>query len=550
MSFGSMAANVHPFDRDPRSAVRTPFAPSASSSNSVLPVSVVIRNLPITTTEESVRFMFAWTTELIDAELLPADQMSDPKHRTALLTLGSVAVANEVRNMFDGKPNVSGDAEMMVEVLPSSPRSRRYGAAGDSTPATSSPSISSPASSATSRFATGFQSFDKIAAGGFSSAELPSLFSPQSPIGNHLSERSRISGKALIKNDTADDDETGELLKQSLSFTADEIPMTSNLQRRATAPHLPARMAGLSLNTGPGVVASSLPHHYANNSNTPSNAGPTSAHPSNNTTMSPTVMGGNITPYGMAAPQQGGSGPFARSNYPAANPADQNPPCNTLYVGNLPIDTSEEELKAMFSKQRGYKRLCFRTKSNGPMCFVEFEDISFATKALTELYGQMLHNSVKGGIRLSFSKNPLGVRSGQTPIPVSPGPMNAMSSMNGVMNSHANSFATASGPPPGLSPPTLSSGRGMPYNNHPAAGGNVVNNHSNHGHPHAHAHSHNHNHNHNNHNQHYTAAPYPATSAGGPWSTGGYSSPLTASAPVNSLNGVTNGYVPPHMMGR
>jgi RNA recognition motif-containing protein len=90
-----------------------------------------------------------------------------------------------------------------------------------------------------------------------------------------------------------------------------------------------------------------------------------------------------------------------------------NAPCNTLYVGNLPIDTSEEELKAMFSRQRGYKRLCFRTKQNRPICFVEFEDVTFATKALHELYGQPLHNSVKGGIRLSFSKNPLGVRSGQ-----------------------------------------------------------------------------------------------------------------------------------------
>lgn len=41
------------------------------------------------------------------------------------------------------------------------------------------------------------------------------------------------------------------------------------------------------------------------------------------------------------------------------------------------------------------------------MAFVEFEDVSSATKALTELYGAPLHNSVKGGIRLSFAKNPL-----------------------------------------------------------------------------------------------------------------------------------------------
>ncbi|CAN6650135.1 hypothetical protein TRVA0_024S00914 [Trichomonascus vanleenenianus] len=96
---------------------------------------------------------------------------------------------------------------------------------------------------------------------------------------------------------------------------------------------------------------------------------------------------------------------------PPANPADQNPPCNTLYVGNLPPDTKEEELKNIFSKQPGYKRLCFRTKQNGPMCFVEFETIEFATRSLSEMYGYGLSNSVKGGIRLSYSKNPLGVRS-------------------------------------------------------------------------------------------------------------------------------------------
>jgi RNA recognition motif-containing protein len=50
---------------------------------------------------------------------------------------------------------------------------------------------------------------------------------------------------------------------------------------------------------------------------------------------------------------------------------DQNPPCNTLYVGNLPMDASEEELRSMFSACAGYKRLCFKNKSNGPMCFVE-----------------------------------------------------------------------------------------------------------------------------------------------------------------------------------
>ncbi|CAG8656777.1 8472_t:CDS:2, partial [Racocetra fulgida] len=39
------------------------------------------------------------------------------------------------------------------------------------------------------------------------------------------------------------------------------------------------------------------------------------------------------------------------------NPADQNPPCNTLYVGNLPMNTSEDELKQLFSRCPGYKRI-------------------------------------------------------------------------------------------------------------------------------------------------------------------------------------------------
>lgn len=107
------------------------------------------------------------------------------------------------------------------------------------------------------------------------------------------------------------------------------------------------------------------------------------------------------------------SGIGARMGPPApinTNPADQNPPCNTLYVGNLPLATTEEELKALFSRQPGYRRLCYRTKSNGPMCFVEFEDVNYAINTLKLLQGVILSSSIKGGIRLSFSKNPLGVR--------------------------------------------------------------------------------------------------------------------------------------------
>lgn len=92
------------------------------------------------------------------------------------------------------------------------------------------------------------------------------------------------------------------------------------------------------------------------------------------------------------------------------NPADQNPPCNTLYVGNLPPTTNEDELRSLFARCQGYKRMCFRQKPQGPMCFVEFDDVVFATQAMSDNQGHVLSNSVKGGIRLSFSKNPLFIK--------------------------------------------------------------------------------------------------------------------------------------------
>lgn len=108
------------------------------------------------------------------------------------------------------------------------------------------------------------------------------------------------------------------------------------------------------------------------------------------------------------------------------NPADMNAPKNTLYVGGLPAilpsltgpfsaSHLEDSLRNAFSRCPGFKRLQFRSKSNGPIVFVEFEDTAYATRAMNEMYGYTLGGLVKGGIRLSYSKNPLGVRSNGLP---------------------------------------------------------------------------------------------------------------------------------------
>jgi len=89
---------------------------------------------------------------------------------------------------------------------------------------------------------------------------------------------------------------------------------------------------------------------------------------------------------------------YQRPSYPPAGLADQNPPCNTLYISNLPIDISENKLKALFSMQNGYKRIYFRIKQNELIYFMEFEDILFMIKALNKLYSHPLQNSVKSRI--------------------------------------------------------------------------------------------------------------------------------------------------------
>ncbi|KAJ3417374.1 hypothetical protein HDV05_004839 [Chytridiales sp. JEL 0842] len=150
--------------------------------------------------------------------------------------------------------------------------------------------------------------------------------------------------------------------------------------------------------------------------------------PTPNTVASPLTVG---PPSNMIAhpnvPVGSLSGTMSPTTTAFTNPgyrcmADYNPPCNTLYVGNLPPNTSEVELRDLFSRCAGFKRLCFRHRPNGPMCFVEFDDVPYASQALNSLHGAMLSTSIKGGIRLSFSKNPLGIRQGSgTVSPVTVG---------------------------------------------------------------------------------------------------------------------------------
>lgn len=459
------------------------------TASSAQTATVLLRKLPSSMSKEALFSMLLFAEGFMDVRFASVDSSDDPGFLSAIAHFRSVEGAYEVRNKLHGRMNATNDATMVVEVLQASPntalgirRTTSDGMAGRQM-STSTSSINSVSSNGAgmrhpSRYSGTFQSMDKIsptkthqslssgeAASADSNTQIQGFFSPQSPIGMSFGiERLRISGKSVINDDIADH-ETGALLRDPLSFA--KGGQSASGPRSSVSHSKPiSKMANLHLNTEEVKGHENVPMSsgYGSGRPVPSMQSPTSEFgPAGMQAMSPT-SGFPLSPQ------------FQRPHYPPANPADQNPPCNTLYVGNLPVDTSEDELKAMFSKQRGYKRLCFRTKHNGPMCFVEFEDITFATKALNELYGQPLHNSVKGGIRLSFSKNPLGVRTGQGN---GMGPQSPLSSPNGSSNFGSGigcppGFSMANGPPPGLSmPPGLSppSSMGRTINQDGGAGG-------------------------------------------------------------------------------
>jgi RNA recognition motif. (a.k.a. RRM, RBD, or RNP domain) len=436
--------------------------PSAQSLDAMdLMPSIIIRYLPHNTSLEVLRGILLFSKDMVDVNFLDPELSEDKSHATAIARFMSLIGANEAKEKLNGKP-LSNDAPLVVELHNIAPgRRNTIDSMRSGAPSSTSSLSSTNGARQSSRFNGTFQSLDNKISPPLGSDILPapqskppiqSLFSPQSPLAN-----SSGSSKTLINDDPTD--ETAKLLNETVPFGkgADHQAAAG---RRITNAQLPmSRMAGLSLTTSNPASGLSSPLSAMVS---PRNLGPQTQ--STTPGLSPNPISPLMSMHGAASNgtfsphQQHPHYQAQRPAYPPVNPADQNPPCNTLYVGNLPMDTSEDELKALFSKQRGYKRLCFRTKANGPMCFVEFEDTSFATRALKELYGHPLHNSVKGGIRLSFSKNPLGVRSVQN---ANNHTMHSMGTPMPTAGTSPHSFSTASGPPPGLPPPTFGS-TGLP----------------------------------------------------------------------------------------
>ncbi|GFH21187.1 RRM domain-containing protein [Haematococcus lacustris] len=94
---------------------------------------------------------------------------------------------------------------------------------------------------------------------------------------------------------------------------------------------------------------------------------------------------------------------------PVSNRGD-NPPCNTLFIGNLSDQVSEMELMALFSAQAGFRQMKLVRGAKQVSCFVEFEDVMSAAAVHATYQGAVLPSSERGGIRIQYSKNPFGRR--------------------------------------------------------------------------------------------------------------------------------------------
>nr|XP_024363552.1 RNA-binding protein with multiple splicing-like isoform X3 [Physcomitrium patens] len=120
--------------------------------------------------------------------------------------------------------------------------------------------------------------------------------------------------------------------------------------------------------------------------------------------------------YGLPQPQYDQYGayvapqplPITPSGYAPVQNTKDNPPCNTLFIGNLGEAVNEIELRALFSGQLGFRQMKVLRQGKNIVCFIEFLDVNSAMLVHTNLQGAVLSTSDRGGMRIQFSKNPYG----------------------------------------------------------------------------------------------------------------------------------------------
>lgn len=458
--------------------------PMLATGQRVPAATLLIRRLSPNIDDQGLNNLLAFAEGLFDARLVAWMLPEDRGFVAATAAFQTIEGAHDARRRLHGKPNCTSSGYLIVEYLPatnedaySPPRwdaglqlSRQISngnSSGTSPNAklTRHMSYSNGTYSSASVYDTHEQALPALpgkyyreARQSNNGAQRNGLASPQASPEATFRDQPNVSTRSAV-NDPIDDDETRDLLNDPVAYARNGGQNVQD-RRYAARPSVLTDFSNLSLGSEPSFHGNG--HQTGDRIVSPS-TGPYNSRATIQPIYSPTTENSQYAwqPNGLQQVTSNGSyrnvpEHAPRPQYPPANPADQHPPCNTLYIGNLPHNVAEDELKAIFSKQRGYRRIMLRHRHNGPVCFCEFEDIPTATKALHELYGYPLHNSTKGGVRLSFSKNPLGVRAGQGSSMDLQSPLGSPGAYSAGAVGFPPGFSSINGPPPGLPTPGTS----------------------------------------------------------------------------------------------
>ncbi|OAY82399.1 RNA-binding protein with multiple splicing 2 [Ananas comosus] len=94
--------------------------------------------------------------------------------------------------------------------------------------------------------------------------------------------------------------------------------------------------------------------------------------------------------------------PYPYGGYPVPPNTKDNPPCNTLFIGNLGENVIEDELRSLFSVQPGYKQMKVLRQERNTVCFIEFDDMNTAAAVHHNLQGAVIPSSGRGGMRIQY----------------------------------------------------------------------------------------------------------------------------------------------------
>jgi RNA recognition motif-containing protein len=92
-----------------------------------------------------------------------------------------------------------------------------------------------------------------------------------------------------------------------------------------------------------------------------------------------------------------------------ANSGRSNPPMDTIFIANMSPEASEDELKTLLSGYPGFKRCKLVNQRGVITAFAQFEDIKSSAAAIGFLQGRPNLALDSSGLRVEYSKKPMGV---------------------------------------------------------------------------------------------------------------------------------------------